>query len=272
MKILHGRRITIFGEAAKLAFQDAGVDDMSPAAAELFQSVITGDDFRSKGEKLIDVTIRKRYGVPPNWNSVWYIAVPEPGYDTRSTPHITVDLKMCLVATAEVRTGDRDFPVTLLEPFGKPENLVIPLIFIQAIFNDDIARFPVIAKSGGRTVREIPGFKPIELPDDFVIRLSNTLGRKSVAAWLMDFGFRGRNITPLVVGTLLGLQFGNAERLTEARRETTTTAQLVSDLEGMAYSIKEAKDMVSRAAPYLKANDTEEEALRIVLQQAGKRG
>ncbi len=272
MKILHGRRIAIFEEAAKLAFQDAGVGDMSPAAAELFQSVITGDDHRSKGERLIDITIRKRYGVPPNWNTAWYVAVPEPGYDTRGTPHITVDLKMYFVATAEVRTGSRYFPVTLLEPFGKPENLVSPLIFIQAIFNDDIGRFPVIAKSGGRTVWEIPGFKPTELPDDFVSRLSNTLRRKSVAGWLMDFGSRGRNIMPLVVGTLLGLQFGNADRLTEARRETPTTEQLVSDLEGMAYSIKEAKEMVNRAAPYLKANDTEEEALRIVLQQAGKRG
>lgn len=46
--------------------------------------------------------------------------------------------------------------------------------------------------------------------------------------------------------------------------------QLVSLLEGMAYSVTEAKEMINRAAPHLRADHTLEEAARIVLQQAGK--
>jgi hypothetical protein len=38
----------------------------------------------------------------------------------------------------------------------------------------------------------------------------------------------------------------------------------------MAYTAREAKEMVNRAAPYLRTEHTLEEATRIVLQQARK--
>jgi surfactin synthase thioesterase subunit len=51
-----------------------------------------------------------------------------------------------------------------------------------------------------------------------------------------------------------------------------TSEQLLSALEGMAYQVSEAKEMVARAMPYLRADQTLEEALRVILQNEGKGG
>ena len=58
---------------------------------------------------------------------------------------------------------------------------------------------------------------------------------------------------------------------TGEQAEMVTTDNLVSALESMAYQPAEAKEMVRRAAPRLRADMTLEEAIRITLQM-GKGG
>ena len=268
MKVLHGRQIKDFREAADLAFRDSGTDDMRSSVADLFKSVIDVTKQRSEAEKDITTAIRGRYRGNPTWDGTrWYIAVPNLGYDTRGTPHITIDLKMYLVAAGEVETGDRCYPAALVGPIGKPEMLVIPLVLLQAILDDDLSRFVVLAKSAGRTTWEVPGFKPVVLPDDLVSRVSDTLRRKSVAAWLSDFGSQGRSIAPLIVGALLGMQFMVTAGDLPLGEQRWTYEQLLNALKAMAYPASEAKEMFNRAAPGLRADHTFEEALRIVLQK-----
>jgi hypothetical protein len=267
MKILSGRRINNFKEAIDLAFREAGADDTSLSVADLFESADAAK-LRSEAEKDIVAAIRGRYRGNPVWDGKWWcVPVPKPGYDTRGTPHITIDLKMYLVAAGEVETGDHCYPAALVGPIGKPEMLVIPLVLLQAILDDDLSRFVVLAKSAGRTTWEVPGFKPVVLPDNLVSRVSDTLRRKSVAAWLSDFGSQGRSISPLVVGSLLGLEFQGTAQTVPLGRQPWTTEQLLKALEGMAYPASEAKEMFNRAAPGLRADHTFEEALRIVLQK-----
>jgi hypothetical protein len=270
MKILPGRRINNFKEAIDLAFREAGADDTSLSVADLFDSADAAK-LRSEAEKDIVAAIRGRYRGNPVWDGKWWhIPVPKTGYDARGTPHITIDLKTYIVAVGEVETTDRYHTVTLVGPIGKSETLTIPVVLLQAILDDDLSRFAMLARSSGRTTWEIPGFKPVQLPDDVVARLSDILKRKSVAAWLEEFGSQGRSIMPLVVGTLLGLQSMGTQGVPPLGEQRWTYEQLLSALEAMAYQVSEAKEMVARAMPYLRADQTLEQAIRVILQNDGK--
>ena len=272
MKVLHGRQIKNFKEAAELAFREAGVDDLALSVADLFESADT-TRLRSEAERDIVAAVRGKYRGNPVWDGKWwYVPVPKPGYDTRGTPHITIEIKTYLVAAGEVETADRYYTVTLVGPIGKSETLIIPIVLLQAILDDDLGRFAVLARSAGNTTWEILGFKPVQLPSDFVVRLSDILKRKSVAAWVEEFGSQGRRIMPLIVGTLLGFQSMGVAKAVPLGKQRWTCEQLLSALEGMAYQTNEAKGMVGRAAPYLRADHTLEEAIRIVLQNEAKGG
>jgi len=272
MKILPGRQVKDFREAAELAFREAGADDTSLSVADLFESA-DATNLRSEAEREIIAAIRGKYRGNPTWDGKrWCVPVPKPGYDTRGTPHITIELKTYLVAAGEVETTDHYYPVTLVGLIGKSETLIIPMVLLQAVLDDDLSRFAVLARSGGCTTWEIPGFKPVQLPDDFVRRLSDILKRKSVAAWFEEFGSQGRSIMPLVVGTLLGLQSMGTTGVPPLGEQRWTYEQLLSALEAMAYQVSEAKEMVARAMPYLRADQTLEEAIRVILQNEGKGG
>jgi hypothetical protein len=272
MKILPDRHVKNFKEAVDLAFREAGADDMCLSVANLFESA---DDtkLRSEAEKDITATVRGRYRGNPVWDGKWWhVPVPKPGYDARGTPHITIDLKTYIVAAGEVETADHYYPVTLVGPIGKSETLTIPVVLLQVVLNDDLSRFSVLARSGGHTTWEIPGFKPVQLPDAFVTRLSDKLRRKSVAAWLEEFGSEGRSIMPLVVGTLLGLQFMGTTGAPPLGEQLWTYERLLSALEAMAYQVSEAREMVAHAMPYLRADQTLEQAIRVILQNEEKGG
>ena len=272
MKVLPGRRVSNFKEAAEMAFCEAGVDDLSLSVVDLFQST-EATRLRSEAERDIMAAIRGKYRGNPTWDGKqWYIPVAKPGYDTRATPHITIDLKRYIIAVGEVETAHHYYPVTLVGPIGKSETLIIPIVLLQAILDDDIGRFAVLARSTGNTTWEIPGFKPVLLPDDFVARLSDMLNSKSVAAWLEEFGSQGRSVMPLIVGSLLGLQSMGTAKALPLGQQPWTNEQLLSALEAMAYQVNEAKDMVARATPYLRADQTLEEAIRTILQNEGKGG
>ena len=272
MKILHGRRVKNFREAVELAFREAGADDLSLSVADLFESADAAK-LRSEAERDIVAAIRGKYRGNPTWNGKqWYVPVPKPGYDSRGTPHIAIDLKRYIVAAGEVVTADHYYPVTLVGSTGKSETLIIPILLLQAILDDDLGRFAVLARSAGNTIWEVPGSKPVQLPDDFVVRLSDMLKRKSVAAWLKEFGSQGRSIMPLVVGSLLGLQSMGAAKAVPLGQQRWTYEQLLSALEAMAYQVNEAREMVARAMPYLRADQTLEEAMRVILQNEGRGG
>ena len=272
MKILHGRQAKCFTEAADLAFREAGAGDLSLSVADLFQSA-DATKLRVEAEKDVVAAIRGRYRGNPAWDGKWRcVPVPKPGYDTRGAPRVTIDLKTYLVAAGEVETTDHYYPVTLVGPIGKSETLIIPVVLLQAILDDDLSRFAVLARSAGRTTWEIPGFKPVSLPDELVARLSDILKRKSVATWLEEFGSQGRSIRPLIVGALLGLQSMGTAGVPPLGEQRWTYEQLLSALEAMAYQVSEAKEMVTRAMPYLRADQTLEEAIRVILQNEAKRG
>jgi hypothetical protein len=269
MKILPGRHVKDFREAAELAFREAGADDTSLSVADLFESA-DATKLRSEAERDIIAAIRGKYRGNPTWDGKrWCVPVPKPGYDTRGTPHITIELKTYLVAAGEVETTDRYYPVTLVSLIGKSETLIIPIVLLQAIVDDDLERFAVLARSAGTTTWQIPGFKPAQLPDDFVRRLSDILKRKSVAAWLEDFGSQGRSIMPLVVGTLLGLQSIGAAKAVPPVRQPWSYEEALSTLEGLAFRTGEAREMIARALPRLRADMTLEKAIRIILQNEG---
>ena len=59
-----------------------------------------------------------------------------------------------------------------------PEGMTFPIVLLQAVLDDDLSRFAVLARSATHTTWEIPGFKPVRLPDDFIARLSDVLKRK----------------------------------------------------------------------------------------------
>ena len=272
MKILPDRNVKNFREAVELAFREAGADDLALSVGELFESA-AATRLHSEAERNIIAAIRGRYRGTPTWNGkCWHVPVPKLGYDTRGTPHITIELKTYLVAAGQVETTDHYYLVTLVGPIGKSETLVIPMVLLQAILDDDLARFAVLARSSSNTTWEIPGFKPVQLPDNFIAWLSDVLKRKSVATWLGDLGAPGKSIMPLVVGSLLGLQSMGAAKTLPLGQQRWTSEQLLSALEGMAYQVSEAKEMITRAMPYLTADMTLEEAIRVILQNQGKGG
>jgi hypothetical protein len=272
MKILNGIRVKNSKEATALAFREAGADDLALSVAELFESANT-IELRSEVERDITAAIRGKYRGNPSWNGKWWcVAVPKPGYDSRGTPQVTIDLKRWLVVAGEVETTDDYYQVTLVGFIGKPETLSIPVLLLQAILDDDLGRFAVLARSAGNTTWEIPGSKSVQLPDNFVARLSDMLKRKSVAAWLEEFGSQGRSIMPLVVGSLLGLQSLGGAKVPPLGQQRWTNEELISALEAMAYQVSEAREMIARATPYLAADTTLEEAIRAILQNQGRGG
>jgi hypothetical protein len=273
MKILQGKRVRNFEEAAALAFQEAGVGDISAGVADLFVSIADATKLRTEAERSISAAIRDKYRGKPRWQGKWWcVPVPMLSYEAKDIPHLKIESKTYLVALGEVETTDDSYSVTLVGAIGKPETLVIPMVFLQAILDGDLGRFNILAKGGSHTTWEMPGAKPVQLPNDFVNKLAEIFRRKSVAMWLDEFGSQGRSVAPLIVGSLLGLQFQDRAQAVPLGQQPWTTDQLVKAPEGMAYTSSEARELVNRAAPGLRVDYSLEEAIRLVLQQAGKGG
>jgi hypothetical protein len=273
MKILPGVKARNFKEAVDLALGDTGVSGISADAISLITSIIDAGKLRNDTEKAIGNTVRNRYRGKPSWTGKWWhVPIPTLNYDTKDVPHLTIEVRMHLVAVMDVETRNDYFTITLVGALGQPELLVIPMVFLHALLAGDTGRFGVLARSNSHTTWDVPGMKPVQLPNDFVNRLAETLRRQPVVDWLDSFGAQGRSVAPLVAGNLLGLIFGGSAPPIQAGNQSWTIEKLVSILEGMAYTVKEAKETVNRAAPYLRADHTLEEATHIVLQQAGKGG
>lgn len=273
LKILQGEHARNFREAAALALKESGCTDMSLEVAELLTSVIDENKFHSEAQKDIRTAIRDRYRRNPTWESKhWFVPIPMLHYDTRETPHLTIEIRVYVVAVAEVETTDDYYSVTLVGPTRKPETLELPMVFLYGILRNDLGRFRILARSASYTIWEVPGSKPVELTNEFLAKLSQTLERQSVARWLGSFGAQSKRVRPLVVGSLLGLHFMDKAGPLPAGEQVWSRELVINTLEGLGYSTKEAEEMFNRVAPALRAEYSLEHVIRLVLKEFGKEG
>ena len=267
MKLLLGKQATNRKEAIDKVFQVTGVDRISEDIINMFTSITSGDKINNEADKIISSAIRSRYGGKATWRlERWFIPIPTLRYEGKDTPRLIIEAKVYIVATADVKTQQGSHSITLVEAVGKPEILAIPMVFLHAFLEKDLGRFAVIARDAAHTQWELPGTKPVQLPNDFIGKLTAELKWQSVVDWLLEFGPQGRCVAPLVAGSLLGLAFQESTPPLPVSNQEWTTDDLVKALESMAFRHGEAGEMVSRAAPRLKAGITLEEAIRLTLQ------
>jgi len=271
MKILSGQQAEKQSEAVRLALQLAGIEGMDTYIIDMFETLPDNDRVNNEADKIIGSTIRNRYGNKATWRADrWFVPIPRLQYDGKDIPQLLIEVDIYLVAAAIVRTQDSRL-ITLAGAVGKPETIAIPMVFLHALLGDDLGRFSILARDARYTTWEIPGAKPVRLPNDFIDELSRRLKWQSVVSWLWEFGSQGRYVAPLVAGSLLGLAFRDSGQALPPDKEMVTTDNLVSALESMDYRPAEAREMVKAAAPRLRADMTLEEAIRITLQM-GKGG
>lgn len=261
-----------FQQAASLAFREARLADMSTEVASLF-AVENGAEMDAEADRRIAAAIRSRYEGKPSFRRAWWtVPIPRMSYDSRETPRLEFEVCRYLVASVLVWSPGATHNAALVGPLGRPETLTLPMVFLHAVLKHDTGRFAVAARSASHITYEIPGARPVRLPAQFVGELSNVLDRKSVSAWLEDFGAQGRSVMPLVAGNLLGLEFRDSGKTMSMEDQPWTPELLVSALTGLAYTQKEAGQMLARAGPGLSPDLTLKAAIRAVLQQAGRGG
>ena len=266
MKILTGSRASNQKEAVSLALQEAGIL-MSPDVVDMFASVAENVKTSAEIDKLIGTSVRSRYGSKASWRAErWFVPVPKLQFQGKDIHHMLIEVSVYLVAAAAVRTAGDSRLVTLVSPVGKPEIINIPMVFLHALLENDLGRFAMVARDAGYTTWEVPGAKPLRLPNDFVHELTIILKYQSVVSWLCQFGAQGRCVAPLVAGSLIGLAFQDSSQPLPANKEMVTTENLVSALEGLAYQPTEARELVSKLSSRLRADMTLEEAIRLTLQ------
>jgi len=266
MKILSGQQAENQNEAVRLALQIAGEEGMDNYIIDMFGALSDNDKINTEADKIISSTIRNRYGSKASWQTErWFVPVPKLHYEGKDIPQLIIEVDIYLIAAAVVRTQDSRL-ITLAGAVGKPETLSIPMVFLHALLEKDLGRFAMVARDANYTTWDIPGMKPVRLPNDFVSELTEMLKYQSVVSWLDEFGSQGRYVAPLVAGSLLGLAFRDSTKSLPANKEIMTTDDLISALESMAYQPAEAKEMVRNAASRLRADMSLEEAIRITLQ------
>jgi len=268
VKILPGRHAKDFKEAAALAFGEVGAMDMSIDVIDMFASMTKTEKLDSEADRAIGSAVRNRYGSKATWWSErWFVPVPKLHYQGRDIPQLIIELNVALVASLSVRENDGSRWLTLVGGAGKPEKMMIPMVFLYALLEDDLERFCIIARAADYTTWEVPGAKPVRLSNKFTTALEEILERQPVVDWLDKFGSQGRCLAPLVAGSLLGLVFQDTSPALQPGKQMVTTDILTSALEGMAFQPDKAREMVRCAAPRLRADMTLEEAIRLTLQK-----
>ncbi len=273
MKFISGNRITNIDEAIRLVLRETGRDGMSEDAVSLFFSSVDKVKLQTEGEKILDSEVHRKYGRNARWRgSMWFVPLPELRYDSLPVPLLTFSVQTCLTAGLSILGSGDSSSTTLVGPIGKPEKLSLPMVFLLAILDDDVESFQIVSKDGTRTSWNIPGFtESLCLPDDFVAEISWVLQGKSVVSWLLSFGEHGRRLAPQVAGCLLGLIYRGKSETPPLTDQVWSQNVVLESLTGM-FGAQRAKDLLSRASSYLKADMTNETAIRLILQQAGKEG
>jgi hypothetical protein len=270
MRIISGRRVNDLESATILALQEAGEPDISVDINRLFGSVPDAVKLRAEGEKSLGRDIHERYGNRARYyGQKWIIPVPQLRYDSQLLPRIIFTIQGYLVAAVTASTPDSSYSITAVGPVGKPERLSLPLTFLWAILERDLARFQVVGRDSIRTGWDVPSLKEaLWLPNDFVTELSSVPRVKPVADWLEGFGTEGRNIAPWVVGGLLGLCYKDKSRAVPLENQLWQKEIVLATLTQM-FGSERAKEMLTQKALYLKASMTNEDAVRFILAEGG---
>lgn len=267
MKIITGSRASNQKEAVSLVFQEAGIGIMSLDVVDMFVSVAENAKTSAEIDKLIGTSVRGRYGNKASWRADrWFVPVPKLQFQGKDIHQLVIEVSVYLVAAAVVRTADDSRLITVAGPVGKPEIVSIPMVFLHALLENDLGRFAMVARDAGYTTWEVPGAKPVRLPNNFVNELTTMLKYQSVVSWLCQFGAQGRCVASLVAGSLIGLAFQDSSQTAPANKEMVTAENLVSALESLAYQPDEARELVRMVASRLRADMTLEEAIRLTLQ------
>lgn len=270
MKLLSGEQAVNQQEATDLVLRETGSEDLSNEIIDMFSSIAKTDAINNEAEKIISSAVRNRYGNKCFWRADrWFIPIPALHFDSKDIPHLTIDIQVYLVTTVNVSTKQGRYSITLIGAIGKPETLVIPMIFLHAFLEKDMGRFAVIARDAVVTQWDLPGTKPVSLPNDFIEKLAAKLKWQSVVDWLLEFGPQGRYVAPLVAGYLIGLAFQGTATPVPVNQQPWTYDELVKALESMAYHHNEAVAAVNKALPYLRADMTLQEAILVVFKVAG---
>ncbi len=270
MKFVYGY-VTDIDEAVVIVLREAGPGDMTQEAADLFLTSVDSPRLQAEGEKVTDTEVHRRYGRNARWQGkLWFVTLPQLQYEALPVPLLLFSLQSYLAAGLTVLNVNHSPSINLVGPIGKPEKLTLPMEFLQAILDDSLDGFKIVAKDGTHTSWNVPFFRePLRLPDEFLSDLSWELERKSVSSWLLGFGGNGRSVRPQVVGSLLGLQFRTSTETRPSDKQVWSQDDVLETLIRMFGALK-ARALVSQALPHLKADMTNEEAIRLVIQMAGK--
>ena len=266
-----GGRIHSFEEAARLAFQQDNAADMQPQVASLFAAPIDHTLSSQEIDKLVRVDVRTIYGkdVGCSVEEQWQVPVPLLRYEAKDQPRLIVEGKVYLVARVWVSRQSRSggLYTNSVTPAGKLQKTVLTLSFLSDLLDNSLDHYQKVGKDGGWTTWQSLWLKqPMRLHDDFVTDLTIALKRKPVRDWLEDFGSRGRQLVPLVVGGLLGLRHQRSHASTPLEQQPPTRETLIDMMTGMGYGTSRAEHALELAEPELRKAKTMEEAVPIVLK------
>ncbi len=274
MRFIGDKYISNIGVAMRLVLKEAGQQDISEEAIRLFLKSLDEPGLLMEAEKVLKSEVHQHYGRNTRWRysgeGPWLVPLPQLRYDALPTPTLSFSLQPYLVAGMTILNGKYSDHDTLVGAIGKPYKLTLPMVFLQAMLNESLENFTIISKDGTSTTWNVPGLNgPLTLPDDFVIRLSSTLERKSVVSWLLSFGTQGRKLAPQVAGCLLGLQFGGKSKTLPISEQNWSKDIVIAGLTKL-YGEQKARTMFNKEVPYLSPNMTNEDALKAILQTRGK--
>ncbi|MBI2853346.1 MAG: hypothetical protein HYX87_00310 [Chloroflexi bacterium] len=266
-----GRSIGNIDEAIAMAVREAEVADLSARAVALFLPPQAGTRSRAEVEKLVDTEVRRKFGRNAHWRGhTWTVSVPHLRYQAVPVPQLVFTLQPYLAVGMRVLLNGDSQSFNLVGPLGKPEKLILPLEFLLAMLDDRLDEFQVTAKDGLYTTWNMPSFpEPVRLPDKLLDNLNRELQKQSVASWLLTFGAQGRSLRPQVVGSLLGMLLRLREDCRPLPEQSWKEDTVLEALTGMFGSVR-AKKKLDQARPQLKGDMTNEAAIRLVLQMAGK--
>jgi len=263
--------ITGISEAIDLVLREAGRSDLSQETLELFLSSVDAARLQVEGEKIVDTEVRRRYGRNARWQGkLWFVPLPQLRYEALPVSLLIFTVQPYLAAGLAISNVNRSPSVNLVGLIGKPEKLILPMEFLQAILDNRLDSYAIVAKDGTHTSWNVPFFQePLRLPDEFLADLTWELEGKSVASWLLGFGGNGRSLMPQVVGSLLGLQFRNTTETRPPAEQAWNQDDVLETLIRMFGALK-ARTLLNQALPQLKADMSNEDAIRMILQIAGK--
>lgn len=270
------RRVETFGDAIALGFSEAQVKGTAADIARLFAPLVDRSAFEHGVEKLITAGMKQRYGKDVRWriDNWWLVPVPSPRYDARPVPSLLIDTKVYQVGSVQVAPVLRQpYHVTVVELAGKLPTTQLPLVFLQAILDGTEDSYRIVGIDGSWVSYEVTGLKhPLRLNREFLDGLREVFRSQCVADWLDGFGPHGRNVVPVVVGTMYGMQYAGTGEASPPGQPALSRETLINVITSLGYSTAEAQQVLKRSEPDIKPGMSLEEATLVMLQHIAKGG